>query len=115
MHSLAEVVASQGVHVGHIGTDDQAGDIFTKAFTDPVKWDILCKLVGVYGTNILRSDLGSIPSPKASVLCIRTFNLCPSSTANMLVHVSVGKKAYARETKWAGRGQPGADGWRRST
>ena len=47
LHWLAEVVASQGVHVGHIGTDDQAGDIFTKAFTDPIKWDTLTKLVGM--------------------------------------------------------------------
>ena len=47
LHWLSEVCASQGVHVGHIGTDDQAGDIFTKAFTDPLKWETLTKLVGM--------------------------------------------------------------------
>ena len=44
LHWMSEVVRSNIVHLGHIGTDDQARDIFTKAFTDPVKWSVLCSL-----------------------------------------------------------------------
>ena len=62
LHWLSEVCASQGIHVGHIGTDDQAGDIFTKAFTDPLKWDTLTKLVGMYESNVFRSHQGSSSS-----------------------------------------------------
>ena len=47
-HWFAEVCSSQGIHVGHIPTDTQARDIFTEAFTDPVKWNVLCSLVGMY-------------------------------------------------------------------
>ena len=81
LHWLAEVCASQGIHVGHIGTDDQAGDIFTKAFTDPIKWDTLCKLVGMYETNVFRSHPGSSSSGKAKALCLRDFRAEP--VANM--------------------------------
>ena len=48
LHWMSEVVRSNNVHLGHIGTDDQAGDIFIKAFTDPIKWSVLCSFVGIY-------------------------------------------------------------------
>ncbi len=45
LHWASEVVRSNSVHLGHQGTNDQAGDIFTKAFADPIKWSALCSLV----------------------------------------------------------------------
>jgi hypothetical protein len=52
---MSEVVNSNVVHIGHIGTDDQARDIFAKAFTDLAELIVLCSLVGVYQNSILRS------------------------------------------------------------
>ena len=45
LHWMSEVVSGESVNIGHITTNDQAGDIFTKAFTDPLKWSTLCRLV----------------------------------------------------------------------
>ena len=97
------------MHVGHIGTDDQAGDIFTKAFTDLIKWDTLCKLVGLYDINVFRSHLGSSSSGKAKASCLR--DLRSQSSATMAAqYSSVGRKAYAKDSTWAGSAQADADG-----
>jgi hypothetical protein len=113
LHWLSEVCASQGIHVGHIGTDDQAGDIFTKAFTDPLKWDTLTKLVGMYGTNVFRSHQGSSSSGKAKALCLRDFRADPVGA--MSKYTTTGKSAYAKDSTWLGSEQSGADGpWQRS-
>ena len=117
MHWLSEVCASQGVHVGHIGTDDQAGDIFTKAFTDPIKWDTLCKLVGMYEANVFRSHPGSSSSGKAKALCLRDYRTEPVGAMSLqkASYTTSGKTAYAKDSTWQGPAQAGADDvWRRS-
>ena len=115
MHWLSEVCASQGVHVGHIGTDDQAGDIFTKAFTDPLKWETLTKLVGMYGINVFRSHPGSSSSGKAKALCLHDFRTEPVGATSMSKYTTSGKTAFAKDSTWLGPEQSDADNaWRRS-
>ena len=114
LHWLSEVCASHGIHVGHIGSDDQAGDIFTKAFTDPLKWDTLTKLVSIYGTNIFRSHHGSSPGTKAKALCLRDFRVAPVEA--MAKYTTSGKSVYARNPTWLSSEQSGAEGpWRKSS
>ena len=115
LHWLSEVCASQGIHVGHIGTDDQAGDIFTKAFTDPLKWDTLTKLVGMYESNVFRSHQGSSSSGKAKALCLRDFRAEPVGAMSMSKYTTTGKSAYAKDSAWLGPEQSGADSpWQKS-
>ena len=90
LHWLSEVCASQGVHVGHIGTDDQAGDIFTKAFTDPIKWDTLCNLVGIYETNVFRSHFAQAQAARQR-LCA-----CAISALNQLVRCRAARRPAKR-------------------
>ena len=103
LHWMSEVVRSNNVHLGHIGTDDQAGDIFTKAFTDLIKWAILCSLVGVHANNILRSHRGSSPITPALVLC------CAQITQTKAMPPTKNKKADKMDSLWLQSSQAGED------
>ncbi len=80
LHWMSEVVNSNGEHIGHIDTDDQARDIFTKASKDPVKCVLLFSLVGVHQNNIIRSHRGSstlfctIRSPAVTIRALKVYD-----------------------------------------
>ena len=108
LHWLGEVIASQGVHVSHILTNDQAADIFTKAFTDPAKWRELRHLVGVHENLIVSSNPGS----SASILpcCV----LSPKLVGDKMPKQPVDKQHRAYDSTWvAGSEGSDADKWQR--
>jgi hypothetical protein len=43
---LHETFADNGFRMGYIQSDDQAADIFTKAFTSKEKWSVVTWLIG---------------------------------------------------------------------
>ena len=100
---MSGVVSGESVDIGHITTNDQARDIFTKAFTDPMKWNSLCKLVSVYPQIIVRSHLNSAKALAIIALPFAFIEMAPKQRPMITKY----------ESTW-GSGEPDADPWRRS-